>query len=149
MCVWPRTPRFTAHNNGQSILVVSVVGWGIIAPVSTHLHMLLSTLSTLGLGGAHVVSVITSDMGTATPILLLTGNTSMIAASLENIPCQSHPYLLSQFIYNVFVNIQWPSGVMEWRLESLAVLSDFITTWWGTFNLSPHCTPTPHYGSIT
>lgn len=38
---------------------------------------------------------------------------------------------------------------MAWRLESLAVLSDFITTWWGTFNLSPHCTPTPHYGSIT
>ena len=145
MCVWPRTPRFTAHNNGQSILVVSVVGWGIIAPVSTHLHMLLSTLSTLGLGGAHVVSVITSDMGTATPILLLTGNTSMIAAS-----CQSgEQSTLSNPVYNVFVNIQWPSGVMAWRLESLAVLSDFITTWWGTFNLSPHCTPTPHYGSIT
>ena len=148
MCVWPRTPRFTAHNNGQSILVVSVLGWGIIAPVSTHLHMLLSTL---GLGGAQVVSVITSDMGTATPILLLTGNTSMIAAS-----CQSREHsmpestlYLTPFIYNVFVNIQWPSGVMAWRLESLAVLSDFITTWWGTFNLSPHCTPTPHYGSIT
>ena len=110
-----------------------------------HIYTCYYLLSTLGLGGAQVVSVITSDMGTATPILLLTGNTSMIAASLEN----NQPYLTYLPIYNVFVNIQWPSGVMAWRLESLAVLSDFITTWWGTFNLSPHCTPTPHYGSIT
>ena len=95
-----------------------------------HIYTCYYLLSTLGLGGAHVVSVITSDMGTATPILLLTGNTSMIAAS-----CQSGEYsmpesTLSNPVYNVFVfvNIQWPSGVMAWGLESLAVLSDFITT---------------------